>query len=363
MENKAFLNEQILTYLGNKRLLLSNIEQQIQKILINLNKDKLDCVDLFSGSGIVARMLKQYSNKLYTNDLEKYSNVINACYLTNKSDFDENKYNDYYQMIIDDLSHLKCGVICENYAPKDENNITIEDRVFYTKENAMIIDTIRESINKIEDKYQKYFLAPLLYEASVHCNTSGVFKGFYKSKKDGVGKYGGDGENALKRIKGVIELKKPIFSNFECETILNQKDSNELIKELPKTDVIYIDPPYNQHPYGSNYFMLNVILDNEIKSEVSKVSGIPKEWNRSDYNKKNKIEEIFDDLINNCNSSYIIVSYNSEGFVSYETMRNIMGKYGELTIEEIEYPTFKASRNLQNRAKHVTEYLFILHKI
>lgn len=363
MENKEFLSEQILTYIGNKRILLNHIENCIVKIKSELNKTKIDCVDLFSGSGIVARMLKQHSNILHTNDMEEYSNLINECYLTNKSDFDEKKYTIYKNDILNELNNLQEGIITCNYAPKDENNIKIDERVFYTKKNAMIIDTIRKAIEKIDDEsYKKYFLAPLLYESSVHCNTSGVFKGFYKSKETGIGKYGGDGENALSRIKGEIELKTPIFSNYECEVYNHNSDSNILIKSLPKTDVMYIDPPYNQHPYGSNYFMLNLILHNEIKDELSKVSGIPKDWNRSDYNKKNKIYEVFDDLIKNCNSSYIVVSYNSEGFLSYDEIIEIMSKYGKLEIEEIVYPTFKASRNLQDRAKHVLEYLFILEK-
>ena len=107
------------------------------------------------------------------------------------------------------------GVITKNYAPKDDNNIQEGERVFYTHENAMIIDTIRLAIDKyVPNSYKKFFLAPLLYEASVHVNTSGVFKGFYKSKTENIGKFGGEGENAIERIKGKIELKKPIFSNY-----------------------------------------------------------------------------------------------------------------------------------------------------
>lgn len=362
MVNNNYLNEQIITYLGNKRLLLTNIEKHIEIIKQKLNKEKIDCVDLFSGSGIVARMLKKHSDKLYVNDLEEYSKIINECYLTNKTDFDERKYDFYFNQINEKLNNLEEGVISLNYSPKDEDNITLEDRVFYTKENAMIIDTIRKGIDDIEESYKKYFLAPLLYEASVHCNTSGVFKGFYKSKEDGKGKYGGDGENALKRIKGRIELKKPIFSNYNSDVFISQKDSNQLVKELPKTDVVYIDPPYNQHPYGSNYFMLNTIIRNHVGDDISKVSGIPKEWNRSDYNKKSKINQVFEELIENCNAAYIIVSYSSDGFIKYDDMVSIMGKYGNLSVEKIIYPTFRGSRNLKDRAKHVTEYLFILEK-
>lgn len=94
------------------------------------------------------------------------------------------------------------GIITENYSPKDDNNIQEGERVFYTHENAMIIDTIRFAIDKyVPNEYKKYFIAPLLYEASVHVNTSGVFKGFYKSKISNVGKFGGERRKCIRKNK------------------------------------------------------------------------------------------------------------------------------------------------------------------
>ena len=230
---------------------------------------------MFSGSGVVARRLKQYSSSLYVNDLEKYYYIINDCYLTNSKDFNEDIYNELRAKI---LSKKPIdGVIATNYAPKDDSNIKEGERVFYTHKNAVTIDTIRTAIDEVPEPYKKFFLAPLLYEASVHTNTSGVFKGFYKSKKDKVGKFGGDGENALERILGDIELKKPIFSNYDCQVTLFNEDANVLVKHLRGLDITYIDPPYNQHPYGSNYFMLNTIVNNKLGNNISKVSGIPED--------------------------------------------------------------------------------------
>ena len=57
-ENKDFLTTQIITYLGNKRSLIGNIEKEIIEIENKLGSKKLVCADLFSGSGIVARMLQ-----------------------------------------------------------------------------------------------------------------------------------------------------------------------------------------------------------------------------------------------------------------------------------------------------------------
>lgn len=360
MENEKYLTEQIITYLGNKRKLLDYIATEVELALKELGLEKGKICDLFSGSGIVARRLKQYASRLYANDLENYSYIINDCYLTNSEDFNEKFYDELYAKIM--AKEPVEGIITNNYAPKDDNNIKEGERVFYTHNNAVIIDTIRTAIDEVPESYKKFFIGPLLYEASVHANTSGVFKGFYKSKTENVGKFGGEGENALERILGSIELKKPIFSNYDCQVTLFREDANVLVKHLRGLDVTYIDPPYNQHPYGSNYFMLNTIIDNKIGHNISTVSGIPDDWNKSAYNKKNEALKTFEQLVNDIDSKYLIISYNNEGFISLDEMQNMLSKYGELTTKEIDYVAFRGSRNFKNRNKHTTEYLFILKK-
>lgn len=363
---KSYLTEQIITYLGNKRTLLSHIKGVIDEIKPELNKEDKDiiAVDLFAGSGVVGRMLKECGFQVISNDLEGYSHVINSCYLSNKSEFNEIVYNGYYEKLKEILENKKYvnGIISENYAPKNDDDIQEGERAFYTSENAKIIDTIRAFIDTVEEPYKKYFMAVLLYEASVHTNTSGVFKGFYKSAKTGIGKFGGDGENALSRIKGKIEIEKPILSDKENKYTVYQKDANVLVKELKDLDIVYMDPPYNQHPYASNYFMLNVILNNKIEGKMSKVSGIPDNWNRSAYNKRQEVKEAIDNLVKDVDCKYLVVSYNSEGFVSLDDMKEILGKYGEITVKEIQYNAFRGSRNLKGRDIYVDEYLFILKK-
>ncbi|MFC6911564.1 DNA adenine methylase [Novosphingobium lubricantis] len=93
-------------------------------------------------------------------------------------------------------------------------------------------------------------LAPVLSQASMYANTSGVFKGFYKNKQ-GVGQFGGTARNALSRIKRDITVQAPIFSNFVCESRIYNCDANYLVREIDPVDIAYFDPPYNQH-YGSN---------------------------------------------------------------------------------------------------------------
>ena len=362
-EKKEYLTQQLITYLGNKRSLLDFIGMGVSKVQKRLNKEKLKTFDVFSGSGVVARYFKHFSELLIVNDLENFSKVINECYLSNESDLDITTLKKYHREISgqSNSSPVK-GIITELYSPKDDKNIMPEDRVFYTTRNAMYIDAARQLIGKLRENEQKYFLAPLLSEASIHANTSGVFKGFYKNTETGVGQFGGRKQDALSRITGDIKLPFPVFSNYNCETIIRRGDSNEIIKSVPEVDVAYIDPPYNQHPYGSNYFMLNLILDYNYPGKTSKISGIPENWNRSCYNKEKSALDALTGLVENIKSKYVLISFNSEGFISIEQMKNMLEKAGKVEVLETKYNTFRGSRNLDNREIHVREYLYLLEK-
>ncbi|MDR1363515.1 MAG: DNA adenine methylase [Spirochaetaceae bacterium] len=363
-ENDAYLTRQLITYIGNKRALLHFIERGVKKICGRLNKDKLVMFDVFSGSGIVARFFKRFSDLLIVNDIEKYSMVINQCYLSNMNESDLLKINYYYTEIMGELSRnkLEGGMISSLYAPKCDDDIQPDERVFYTTRNAMYIDTVRKLIGYAPLDYQKYFLAPLLSEASIHANTSGIFKGFYKNKETGLGQFGGKNQDALFRIKGDINLPFPVFSNFHSDLMILGGDANKIINDIPEVDVAYLDPPYNQHPYGSNYFMLNLILDYKYPSNASRISGIPDNWNRSDYNKEKLAYGALKELVTGIKAKYILISFNSEGFIGVEDLKKMLTELGRLEILETRYNTFRGSRNLNGREIHVKEYLYLLEK-
>jgi len=369
-ENQDFLTEQIITYIGNKRSLLDFITKGIQIVQKRLNKEKLDIFDVFTGSGIVARHCKQFSHFLLVNDLEKYATITGECYLSNKNEINMPVLKDIYKELLANMENnpLEEGIITKLYSPKNDNNIKRNERVFYTRRNAMYIDTMRGYIQSVPLQYQKYFLAPLIAKASIHANTSGVFKGFHKNKETGLGQFGGSNSDALFRIKGNIVLPFPIFSNFCCNYTIHNGDSNQIVKDVPEVDLAYLDPPYNQHPYGSNYFMLNLILENKYPENISNVSGIPNNWNRSAYNKKQYAYSALSELVKNIKAKYVLISFNSEGFISLDDMKDMLKKIGKVQILETTYNTFRGCRNLTNLAEkgnrdiHVTEYLYLLEK-
>lgn len=363
-EDPDYLTKQLITYIGNKRALLDFIGRGITVVQNRLGKKKLAIADVFSGSGVVARYMKQFSQELMVNDLEAYSEVINRCYLSNPSELDINNLRNIHETLVKKLKELplKRGFISNLYAPKDESNIQPGERVFYTVRNAGYLDTARQYIETIDKSLQHFFIAPLLSEASVHANTSGVFKGFYKDRKTGIGWFGGRNRDALTRIMGDITLPFPIFSRFECEYSVYRLEAKTFIKKIKEVDVAYLDPPYNQHPYGSNYFMLNLIVQYKKPENISKVSGIPENWNRSLFNSKKEAFAAFYDLVKNIKAKFLLISFNSEGFISLQSMMDLLTKVGKVTLFEQKYNTFRGSRNLKRRSIHVKEYLYLVEK-
>jgi adenine-specific DNA-methyltransferase len=365
---KDYLEDQLITYLGNKRKLIGNIEKCVDGIAQKLGKSRLTILEPFCGSGSVSRMLKLHSSKLVVNDLEDYCATLARCYLASPEKEQYEKVKRTIQLMNRrKFSKTAPSFVRRYYAPADDTDIKEGERVYYTQTNAHIIDTYAYHIFKHMPATDRvFYLAPLLTQCSVHTNTSGTFNSYHK--KDGVGHFGGRGENALTRIMGEIELPIPVFS-YQPDTIVEvyNKDSNKLVDELAKKgewfDVAYLDPPYNKHPYGTNYFMLNILNRWDPEMEIpANHRGQPDDWTRSKYNSFSECKKVFEDLIKNIPASYVVISYNNEGILSEEQLTEILERYGEVTKEQIVYPTYKGCKNLASRNKDVLEYLWILQK-
>ena len=89
-----------------------------------------------------------------------------------------------------------------------------------------------------------------------------------------------------------------------------------------------------------------------------------RQYYRSQYCKKQSVEKSFDDLISNAKFKYIFLSYNNEGLMSENTIKNIMKKYGKYDLAKKEYQRFKADKteNRNHKADSTIEYLHILEK-
>ena len=378
--NDSYLTEQIIAYIGNKRKLLQLIFKAIKTTGIPI-KPGLKFLDLFSGSGVVSRFAKMLNFEVFSNDWELYSNVINFAYLTiNKKDI-KNLFGseEEFTKLIDRINDLPIPkeedqYIAKYYAPKEDdiNRVNYKtERLFYTRENALKIDKIRNYIEgnyssntEKERKIRSLLIAQLIYEAATHTNTSGVFKACHKE-------FGGHGKDALSRILTPISLHEPVLidSPFECHVY--QKDANILVEELNDIDIAYLDPPYNQHQYGSNYHMLNTIakwdkipvpLEMNEKGELKEKAGIRHDWikTRSLYCYKAEAEIVFRDLIDKLKAHYILISYSTDGIIPFDKMREICMTKGKTTIVTNEYTTYRGGKQSNQRKNTNIEFVLCI---
>ena len=367
IEDPHYLSRQLITYLGNKRALLPEIEQALDLVARRLGRRKLRLLDAFSGSGVVSRLLKSRAKLLISNDIELYAHTISRCYLSNRTEVD-------WQELAAVISQLNCaadepildssppGFLEELYAPRDDQRVARGERVFYSRRNARRLDQYCRLIDLQREGIRPLLLGPLLSEASVHANTSGVFKGFYKDRTTGLGRFGGTHGDALSRILKAIRLEAPVLSRFDCETVATQLDANDAVRNVRDLDLAYFDPPYNQHPYGSNYFMLNLLVRYVRPTRVSAVSGIPADWQRSDYNVRARTFARLADLLAGTDARFVLLSFSDEGFLHRREIESLLRRQGRIRVFERRYNAFRGSRNLRGRPIHVTEHLFLVER-
>ena len=364
----SYLKEQIITYMGNKRKLLNHIEDQILIIKNILQKDKLTSADAFSGSGVVSRLLKTHSTNLYTNDIAGYSKTLNECYLFSpnekeKKKIDEliKKANTYVETNPDVPAYIS-----KHWAPNNDKNIEQGERVYFTNENAKRIDAYKYFIdNYVENKYKSILLANLIVKASIHTNTNGQFSAFYKNGS--VGAYGGKNKIDLQRITKKIKLEMPLFEVNKCKINISQCDTNLWVKNLPKVDLMYLDPPYNKHPYVIYYFLLDIINNwNSEQNIPNTTRGQPKNWQTSEYNSFTHAEKAFTDLINNINAKFILLSYNNGGIIPLEKIQTILEKKGKVEKIPVQHKTYNRLKGIANYKKKsekesIKEYMWLVN--
>ena len=374
MSEQDYYSKQIITYLGNKRKFISKIDEVIKRVKQDLGKEKINIGEGFSGSGVVSRLFKNRvkGGNLFVNDISSYSKILNECYLTDINELSEAELV-YLQETLDTMKkYVKINntyepFISKYWAPKDDNNIMPNERVYFTRENAIMIDKMMYFIkNNIGEEYQKFFIGPLIVQASTNNNTNGQFSAYFKDENKEKGKFGGKNEIDLQRILRPIEPKLPILTNGKSNTKVTQEDANTWVKTIGEQDLVYYDPPYNKHPYNIYYFLLDIISNWNTKIEIPDTyRGQPKNWKKSGYCSLKKAKETFMDLIENTNSKFIMISYNSKGIIPLEEMDEILQTKGKVEKIPFEHNTYNryvgiAKKKREKKEEKIKEFIWLV---
>lgn len=129
-------------------------------------------------------------------------------------------------------------------------------------------------------------------------------------------------------------------------------------------DILYLDPPYTQNQYGTQYHLLETLILNDKPEQISKVTGSRSTREmRSDWSKIYKVHILFDKILAETSAEYIFLSYNNDGDMSKEYIEAIMKRYGkEETFERIKIPYKKYENWKSNNTRTHYEYLFFIEK-
>lgn len=317
-----------MNYIGSKRKLADSIKLEISSRI----SSGIFC-DLFAGTGAISEKFTDYS--LLVNDWEEYSYCINLQKFSS--------YKPSAELLKERLTHFNCvtpikGFIWEHYS------LGGSDRMYFTEENAAIIDAIRCEIEEVCSEEEKlYFIALLLEAADKVANVASVYGAYLKNFKD-----------SAKKTLVLKDLEK-----YSTTGIVYNSDANTLDVS---GDILYLDPPYNTRHYGANYHILNTIFSYEEFTPKGK-TGLP-EYKKSPYCSKVKIKDAFESLIDRAQFKHIFISYNNEGILSESDFIDICKKYGnlEIIILNDSYQRFKADSNRSQKADTTIEYLYYLEK-
>lgn len=347
-----------MNYIGSKLTLLDFLETKINEI--TEKKCNVFC-DLFSGTGVVGSFFKNKGYQILANDIQYYSYVLARNYIGNCKSLEfcglekdvkgleSSKNKELF--ICNYLSKMPVvkGFIYNNYSYGGTQNKEYTRR-YFSDSNAMKCDGIRMKIDiwkkekKINDDEYFFLLASLIESIDKYANTASVYGAFLKKLK----------KTAQKDL-----IINPAKFSTKCNShkVFNE-DANDVVKKIV-SDILYLDPPYNQRQYATNYHLLETIALYD-DPDVNGVTGLRNyKEQKSNYCSRVKVKDSFKDLITNAETKYIFLSYNNEGLMTHNDIKDIMSTRGEYGFFTRDYSRFRADKedNRNHKSDKTVEYL------
>jgi site-specific DNA-methyltransferase (adenine-specific) len=246
------------------------------------------------------------------------------------------------------LNNIDIDIDNNNYITKTYT--PVGNRMYFTELNGRKIDAIRTQIdtwfrkNLITLDEHDFLIGCLIVAISLVSNTAGTY-GAYNKKWD-------------KRAEKTLKLLNPFNISDKKHTVLNGNVKN-LIDSCDDYDILYLDPPYNERQYGNYYHLLETIVRND-KPEVKGVTGVRDCSDiKSDFCVAKLVEPALEEIIRKSKSAFVIMSYNNEGLMTKDRIMAIMGKFGDISCEEIPYERYN---RVKDKGSNIIEYIFTLRR-
>jgi adenine-specific DNA-methyltransferase len=387
VEIPAYASTRLIAYIGNKRALLPFL----LGVFLELDEERpiASFLDPFMGSGAVSRLARSRLWRVMASDAEEYSRAVGEAWLGVSADelpglFSGERGLDAALASLNALHPQREDrkpergdepYLALHYAPaRTEAADWRRERLFYTAENALFLDRARgaiearyprgEPVDRRASAERSLLIGLLVYEAATHANTSGVFKAYHKG-------FGGHGRDALGRILSPMLLESPtLWPGLPAE--VSRGDAAAFCASR-SADLCYLDPPYNQHQYGSNYHLLNTIAvwdrkelrdERDASGALLHAAGIPESWkeSRSAFCSAASAPGAFRELVSSIDARTIVLSYNTEGLVSPEELVDILSDGAQVSLRSASYVKYRGGRQSASRVSRNSEILFIARR-
>ena len=334
----------MIKYLGSKRTVvpvLGDIAQAVQA---------QTAVDLFTGTTRVAQEFKRRGLMVTATDVATYSEVLAQCYIsTDLTRIDKDELQD----ALDRLAAL----------PGKNRYFTrtfCEESRFFQPKNGMRVDAIRDVL---EAEYKTSPLYPVLLTSLMLAadrvdSTTGVQMAYLKQW--------------AARANNDLELRMPEL--LPGVGLSLRGDARDLVGTLDHTDLAYLDPPYNQHRYFTNYHIWETLVrwDNpEPYGIACKRIDSRDDATKSTFNKKREMPLALRDIILRTSADVVVVSYNDESWVTAEQMMTWLAEAGHEDVRMLAFDSkryvgaqigiYNPSGLKVGKVSHLrnTEYIFV----
>jgi adenine-specific DNA-methyltransferase len=301
----------VVKYIGSKRVLVPVIEQLARRLPIET------VCDVFAGTTRVGQGLRRAGLTVHSNDLATYSEALGYAYIAADDSVDHRRIRE----LLEHLSALppEHGYFTETFC--------LQSR-FFQPHNGMRVDAIRNEIERLDlSPVERGLLLTSLMEAADRVDsTCGLQMAYVKTW--------------AARSFNELELREPKRVPGPSGTV-SRLDANELVAHLEGFDCAYLDPPYNQHSYFSNYHIWETLMRWDAPEHYGVAcKRIDCKTTKSLYNSKRAAWHTFSALIERLPTPWIVVSFNNEGYHDLDQVAALLSEKGYLRSVAIDFKRY-----------------------
>ena len=280
---------QVIKYIGSKRTLVPVLGEIASAV------GATTVVDLFTGTTRVAQEFKRRGMRVTAVDSATYAAVLARCYIgTDSAVVDKDALGEA-------IHHLATLPGRRGYVTE----VFCEQARYFQPFNGERIDAIRDAIRECYAgaELEPILLTTLMLAADRVDSTTGVQMAYLKQWAP--------------RSHNALELRVPELLPGPGDVV--RGDALDIVDGLPHVDVAYLDPPYNQHRYFTNYHVWETLVRWDAPEHYGvacKRLDSRDAATKSAFNAKRSMPAALESVIRRVRADVVVVSYNDESWVT-----------------------------------------------